>query len=661
MDPILTPLVTVAEWTFLTSVKATVIIGLVLLSQKTFSRWLTARGRYALWFAVIVCLAVPFNIESQWSVSSLRSLSSLSIPSLPTPSNDAFSNSPSHLADDSSDNTRSVSNPWDAEETGGPLTPTPSHTVPWYVALWAVVGIGLVCLTFYNQIRYLRLRAAASPVDETTQALLARCREDMGFHRHVRVLEASAVASPSVFGCVEPTILLPEGLRHEISERDLRHVFLHELAHIKRHDVFLNWLSVFLQILHWFNPVIWFSFSRMRSDREQACDAYVLERLPKAEWRDYGNTLIKLTDSFPASVSLVPGVGIVESQKRMKARLQMIKRFKLFTMRHALVPTLLLALLVAIALTTSGAQKDAHAVSTVRSVVGVGPAWEILKRELGTSHSGTISHHLMEDAYPKALSWSDPGDTFVFLFAFDLEEQRVPEEFHDMLPKPWTEIERRVKQGETLALTGEARDLHIVLLAAPTFRKLKDLIRSTALLDHVRQASDASDYSDAHKITNAVPTVQSVVGVGPAWKTLIREVGSLYRGSVSHHTMEDAYTKVLSWSDAGFTFVLMFAFDLEEQRPPEEYHDMLPMPWSEIERRVKQGENLEMTGETRGLNVVLLAAPTFRKLQGLVQATPLLDKVRHGPSEDYATNDFHGIWKDYEELSLANNRTHWHH
>ena len=162
--------------------------------------------------------------------------------------------------------------------------------------------------------------------------------------------------------------------------------------------------------------------SRMRSDREQACDACVLERLPKAEWRDYGNTLIKLTDSFPASVSLAHGVGIVETQKRMKARLQMIRRFRLFTMRNALVPALLLVLLATVALTKSSAQEDAHAVFTAHTVVGVGPAWETLKREVGSSYSGTVSHHSMEDAYPRVLSWSGPGDTFVFMFAFDLDQ-----------------------------------------------------------------------------------------------------------------------------------------------------------------------------------------------------------------------------------------------
>ena len=156
-------------------------------------------------------------------------------------------------------------------EAGGPSTLAPSHNVSWYIALWVVVGIGLMCLTFYNQVRYLRLRAAASHVDETTRALLARCQEDMGLHRQIQVLETPLVTSPSVFGCIAPTLLLPEGSQHELSERDLRHVFLHELAHVKRHDVFLNWLTMYLQIMHWFNRPSGTALARMAHHFEPGC------------------------------------------------------------------------------------------------------------------------------------------------------------------------------------------------------------------------------------------------------------------------------------------------------------------------------------------------------------------------------------------------------
>jgi beta-lactamase regulating signal transducer with metallopeptidase domain len=44
----------------------------------------------------------------------------------------------------------------------------------------------------------------------------------------------------------------------------LRHVFLHELAHLKRHDIALNWLFAGAQALHWFNPLVWLAFQQAR-------------------------------------------------------------------------------------------------------------------------------------------------------------------------------------------------------------------------------------------------------------------------------------------------------------------------------------------------------------------------------------------------------------
>ena len=53
-------------------------------------------------------------------------------------------------------------------------------------------------------------------------------------------------------------------------------VLLHELAHLKRHDLAVNWLLGLLQSVHWFNPALWLVFRRVRADREVACDELVL-------------------------------------------------------------------------------------------------------------------------------------------------------------------------------------------------------------------------------------------------------------------------------------------------------------------------------------------------------------------------------------------------
>jgi bla regulator protein BlaR1 len=109
-------------------------------------------------------------------------------------------------------------------------------------------------------------------------AILDECRERLGLRlgRPLTLMEVPELESPALFGCFRLKLLLPQDLLARFSPTELRHVFLHELAHVRRGDAAMNWLTTILQTLHWFNPVLWFAFHRMRADREVACDALVL-------------------------------------------------------------------------------------------------------------------------------------------------------------------------------------------------------------------------------------------------------------------------------------------------------------------------------------------------------------------------------------------------
>ena len=47
-----------------------------------------------------------------------------------------------------------------------------------------------------------------------------------------------------------------------------------------------------LQVIHWFNPVLWYAFRRMREDAEFACDAQVLRRQSDLSQVEYGQALL---------------------------------------------------------------------------------------------------------------------------------------------------------------------------------------------------------------------------------------------------------------------------------------------------------------------------------------------------------------------------------
>jgi hypothetical protein len=127
---------------------------------------------------------------------------------------------------------------------------------------------------------------------------------------------------------LRPRLLLPPGFTRGFSLDELRFVFLHELGHVKRHDIILGWFVTALQILHWFNPLVWLAFARMRVDRELACDALALSHAENQENKPYGHTIVKLLERFGDSVRSPGLAGIVEDKHQMKERITMIAKFQ---------------------------------------------------------------------------------------------------------------------------------------------------------------------------------------------------------------------------------------------------------------------------------------------------------------------------------------------
>jgi hypothetical protein len=158
--------------------------------------------------------------------------------------------------------------------------------------------------------------------------LLEDCKAEMGVRTPLSLVETAAVNSPALLGFIRPRLLVPVGLTQQFAPAELRYIFLHELGHLKRCDIPLNWVLSVLLILHWFNPLVWFAFSRLRADRELACDAMALAHAQESERQPYGQTIIKLLERFTRP-ALVPGLlGILETKNQMKRRIRMIAKFR---------------------------------------------------------------------------------------------------------------------------------------------------------------------------------------------------------------------------------------------------------------------------------------------------------------------------------------------
>jgi len=121
---------------------------------------------------------------------------------------------------------------------------------------------------------------------------------------------------------------------------------------VKRYDIAISWLMAALQILHWFNPFVWYAFYRIRAERELACDELAMARLA-GDASDYGRTIVCLLERFAQPRALPNLAGILEDKKQMKRRIAMISQFHPGTGSRWILAAALLAGLAAVALTNA--------------------------------------------------------------------------------------------------------------------------------------------------------------------------------------------------------------------------------------------------------------------------------------------------------------------
>jgi beta-lactamase regulating signal transducer with metallopeptidase domain/multidrug resistance efflux pump len=156
--------------------------------------------------------------------------------------------------------------------------------------LWAAgCALLLVRLSVAHFFLHRMIKRCAPDIDDLILEELQRAQAQLDVRRPITLLRDPRLAIPFVFGLFRPRLVLPME-SEQWSRIEVRSVLLHELAHIKRHDVAIQWLTQIACALHWFNPLIWFAAWRLRLERERACDDLVVASGVRAA--DYAEHLL---------------------------------------------------------------------------------------------------------------------------------------------------------------------------------------------------------------------------------------------------------------------------------------------------------------------------------------------------------------------------------
>ena len=149
-------------------------------------------------------------------------------------------------------------------------------------------------------------RRCAVARDGRLAEMLEAARRRLGIRQQVQVGLDARRTIPMIWGVWRPRLLLPAQAL-EWDDGQLHSVLLHELAHVKRHDLAVQCLLQAACALHWFNPLVWLAAWRLQAEGERACDDLVLASGVRAS--EYAEHVLRVATQFAAARAPRPRPG----------------------------------------------------------------------------------------------------------------------------------------------------------------------------------------------------------------------------------------------------------------------------------------------------------------------------------------------------------------
>jgi beta-lactamase regulating signal transducer with metallopeptidase domain/HEAT repeat protein len=300
--------------------KATIILlaalGITLMMQQRFS----AGARHVVWLVTVAALLlVP--VLTVWAPIPLRILPAVSAVDAATPVTSDFA--PRIVDADNAAANHSSAAPIDevAPPAGQPASVSaPSDTalfmgmgpVTLLLVIWGAVVLAIASSLGFAALTVRRIVNRAEPLDSRDWLdPLFEVSDRLGLEEPPRVLRSEDAKMPFACGVLNPTIVLPAECDNWTLDRR-RAVLLHELAHVKRHDLVGHTLGRLACAIYWFHPLVWTAAKNLRSESERACDDLALSCGARAT--DYAEHLLDIVTSVRGDAT--PSVALAMARRK---------------------------------------------------------------------------------------------------------------------------------------------------------------------------------------------------------------------------------------------------------------------------------------------------------------------------------------------------------
>ncbi|MCU0719027.1 MAG: M56 family metallopeptidase, partial [Pirellula sp.] len=176
---------------------------------------------------------------------------------------------------------------------------------PYLGSIWLTI---VTSLFFRKTLGLIALRGIEKTADrpfESQEHIFNELLRDFNLTTKVKLLVSKQVDAPIVFGIRNPIVAIPHSLSQVLSTQEQERILAHEIAHVKRGDLWIYPLQTVSESLLFFHPCVWQLSRIIRMEREFACDERSARQTGHRQ--QLGNALLKLVECRSSMINPLRG------------------------------------------------------------------------------------------------------------------------------------------------------------------------------------------------------------------------------------------------------------------------------------------------------------------------------------------------------------------
>ncbi len=278
----------------ISSLKAAIVIILLMVLTKPITKRYTAGFRYYSWLAVMVIFLIPFarlgvdyTVKMSPAVTdgvhSVRDWYEDKAPEYSVTEEYVEYERQTEAAGEKPERVRVVKTTTQQKRV---------DVAAIAAIIWIIGALGYFSLHYGRYVYFRRgLKRLGNAVnDERILGCLKIEKERLKISKPIRISLFDLIDTPMLVGLLKPRIILP---RLDYTDDELCLILRHELFHFKRKDILYQFVTLIFVSLHWFNPIVHLMAKAIEIDGETSCDEKTLEGREYEERIFYGEMLIK--------------------------------------------------------------------------------------------------------------------------------------------------------------------------------------------------------------------------------------------------------------------------------------------------------------------------------------------------------------------------------